>query len=320
MARFAPGAMNGESVSPSRPGIYADPCCKPCSDFTSMTAAPWPAPAKINRFLHIVGRRPDGYHLLQTVFQFLDYCDYLRFELRSDGHIERSGDLSGVEPDDDLTVRAARLLQKTCATRTGVTIHIDKRIPMGGGLGGGSSDAATTLVALNHYWQTDLDVTQLADLGVQLGADVPVFVAGQAAWAEGIGERLTPINLDEPWYVVLIPPCPVNTETIFNDSKLTRDTQPIKIHSFLAGNTGNDCAAVVYRRYPVIAAAAAWLSRYGKAQLTGTGACVFAAFSDSARAKQVLTQQLPEGVSGFTARGLNRSPLQIRLQLEIKDA
>ncbi|MEE4378471.1 MAG: 4-(cytidine 5'-diphospho)-2-C-methyl-D-erythritol kinase [Candidatus Competibacteraceae bacterium] len=284
-----------------------------------MDVDPWPAPAKINRFLHIVGRRPDGYHLLQTVFQFLDYCDYLTFAIRPDGQIKRSGELSGIDSDDDLTVRAARLLQKTCAIPMGVTIHIDKRLPLGGGLGGGSSDAATTLVALNHYWQAGLELSQLAELGVQLGADVPVFVTSQAAWAEGIGDCLTPITLDESWFVVLVPACQVATATIFNDSKLTRDSQPITIQGFLAGDAGNDCAAVVYRRYPEIAAAANWLSRYGKACLTGTGACVFAAFADFASTQDVL-QRLPERVSGFAARGLNRSPLQARLQREITDA
>ncbi len=280
--------------------------------------APWPAPAKLNRFLHIVGRRADGYHLLQTVFQFLDHCDYLSFRLRTDGAILRCGEVPGVTPDDDLTVRAARLLQQSCGVRQGATIVIDKRLPLGGGLGGGSSDAATTLVALNHYWGAGLTAERLAALGLQLGADVPVFVHGRAAWAEGVGERLMPLdNLDKPWFVVLIPPCAVATGAIFADPKLTRDSQPITIHDFLRGNAGNDCAAVVYRRYPAVAAAAAWLAAYGEVRLTGTGACVFAAFPERKAAERALAG-LPAELSGFLARGCNRSPLQERLQQALR--
>jgi 4-diphosphocytidyl-2-C-methyl-D-erythritol kinase len=265
--------------------------------------------------LRIVGRRPDGYHLLQTVFQFLDRCDWLWFDPRDDGRIERAGEIPGVPADADLTVRAARLLREITGARQGATIRVAKRLPMGGGLGGGSSDAATALVALNHYWRTGLTLVELADLGLRLGADVPVFVRGRAAWAEGIGERLTPVDLDEPWFVVLAPACHVATGAVFDDPELTSDSPLLKIQDFLTGASGNDCAAVVYRRYPEVAAAAAWLARHGQARLTGTGACVFAAFPDAASAGRVL-DRLPPGLSGFAARGRNRSPLRERLTRE----
>ena len=275
----------------------------------------WPAPAKLNRMLRIVGRRPDGYHLLQTVFQFVDRCDWLRFDLRRDGLIERAGDNAEIPADTDLAVRAARLLQRVTGSRFGATIRIDKRLPLGGGLGGGSSDAATALVALNHYWGTGLSMTELAELGLRLGADVPVFVGGRAAWAEGVGERLTPVELDEPWFAVLQPACHVATEVVFADPELTRNSPPITIADFMRGAGGNDCEAVVYRRFPQVAAVATWLARHGPARLTGTGACVFAAFSDEASAGRVLSQ-LPLGWTGFAARGRNRSPLHERLSRE----
>ncbi|MCP5420568.1 MAG: 4-(cytidine 5'-diphospho)-2-C-methyl-D-erythritol kinase [Gammaproteobacteria bacterium] len=278
--------------------------------------APWPAPAKLNRFLHIVGRRHDGYHLLQTLFHLLDYGDELKFVFHDDADIQRRGAMSGVSADDDLTVRAARLLQTTCGIATGVTIHLDKRTPMGGGLGGGSSDAATVLVALNHYWRTGLSTEQLAELGLRLGADVPVFIQGRTAWAEGIGEILTPVELEETWFAVLVPNCQVATGSIFNDPKLTRDSEPITISDFIAGRSGNDCEGVVYRRYPVIAAAAQWLSGFAQARLTGTGACLFAAFPERSAAQRVIAQ-LPAEISGFVAQGLNHSPLWTRLQREI---
>lgn len=280
-----------------------------------MPYAPWPAPAKLNRFLHIVGRRADGYHLLQTVFQFLDRSDDLYFTLRADGMITRQGDVPGVAVVDDLTVRAARLLQRTTGVRQGATIQIVKRLPLGGGLGGGSSDAATTLVALNHYWRTGLSVAELAALGLRLGADVPVFVHGQAAWAEGVGERLTPVTLDEPWFVVLVPACLVATGVVFNDPELTRNCRPVTMQDFTAGATGNVCETVVYRRYPAVAAAAGWLAQYGQVRLTGTGACVFVAFADRPTAAGVLAR-LPAALTGFLARGLNRSPLRARWQRE----
>ena len=275
-------------------------------------SAGWPAPAKINLFLHVTGRRADGYHLLQTVFQFLDCGDTLDFERRTDGRIVRAVELPGVPAGADLTVRAARALRTASGTRFGATIRLDKRLPMGGGLGGGSSDAATVLVALNHLWDCGLDADALAALGLTLGADVPVFVRAHAAWAEGVGERLTPVAPDEPWFLVLVPPVHVATAAIFKDPELTRDSALITMRDFLAGAGGNDCAAVVYRRHPEVAAAAQWLARYADARLTGTGACVFGAFADAAAAQAVLAQR-PAGLEGFVARGLNRSPLADRL-------
>lgn len=284
-------------------------------DVVGLDAAPWPAPAKLNRMLRIVGRRADGYHLLQTVFQFVERCDWLWFAPRPDRVVERVGEVAGVPMAADLTVRAARLLQETTASPFGATIHIDKQLPMGGGLGGGSSDAATALVALNHYWQTGLTLDELADLGLRLGADIPVFVRGWAAWAEGVGEQLAPILLDEPWFLVLVPSCQVATGAIFTDPELTRNSPPITITDFMMGTGGNDCEAVVYRRYPEVAAAAAWLGQYGQAHLTGTGACVFAVFDQETDARQLL-DQLPPNCTGFVAQGRNRSPLHERLARE----
>ncbi len=275
----------------------------------------WPAPAKLNLMLRVVGRRPDGYHLLQTVFQFLDRGDWLWFEPRDDGLIERASEVPGVPAAADLTVRAALLLRQVTGTHQGATIRVAKHLPMGGGLGGGSSDAATALVALNHYWRTGLTLAELAELGLTLGADVPVFVRGQAAWAEGVGERLTPVDLEEPWFVVLAPACHVATGVVFNDPELTRNSPLLTILDFVKGAGGNDCEAVVYRRYPEVAAAATWLAQHGQVRLTGTGACVFAAFPDTASAGRVL-ERLPPDWIGFVARGRNRSPLHERLMRE----
>ncbi|MBK1699697.1 4-(cytidine 5'-diphospho)-2-C-methyl-D-erythritol kinase [Thiococcus pfennigii] len=273
---------------------------------------PWPAPAKLNLMLRILGRRPDGYHRLQTVFQFVDHCDLIRFRPRADGHIERTSTLPGVAPESDLVVRAARLLQAVSGCRQGAAIDVAKRLPMGGGLGGGSSDAATTLVALDHLWETHLGTDALAELGLQLGADVPVFVRGQAAWGEGVGEELVPLALPEPWYLVVRPPCEVSTAAIFGDEDLTRDSPPITIDDFLSGESSNDCLAVVVRRYPEVAAAMGWLRGWGEAKLTGTGACIFAAF---ATREQALTAHadVPPECSAFVARGRSRSPLLERL-------
>ncbi len=272
----------------------------------------WPAPAKINLFLHIVGRRDDGYHLLQTAFQFLDRCDWLHFELRDDGLVRRATDLPGVPEDSDLTVRAARLLQEAADCSAGVAIEIEKSLPMGGGLGGGSSDAATTLVALNRLWNTALSVDQLAELGLSLGADVPVFVRGCAAWAEGVGEVLEPIEVAEPWYVVVVPSCHVSTAEIFCDKDLTRDSEMMKIPAFLAGHGENVCEAVVRKRYPEVDEAMRWLGQFAPVRMSGTGACIFAAFSERAQADEVMGV-LPAGWQAFVAKGLNRSPLLERL-------
>lgn len=275
----------------------------------------WPAPAKLNLFLHVVGRRADGYHNLQTVFQFIDRADRLEFLPRADGRIRRLSDISGVAPEEDLAVRAARLLQQECGIRSGVDIRIDKCLPIGGGLGSGSSDAATTLTALNAVWDAKLSEDELADLGLRLGADVPVFVRGRAAWAEGIGERLVPVTLDEPWYLVLCPNCVVATGKVFQATDLTRNTAPMTIADFLAGAGRNDCENVVRRLFPQVGEALDWLARHAKARLTGTGACVFARFESEAAARAVLAQ-IPAAWKGFVARGLNVSPLLARLQQE----
>ncbi|MET0088569.1 MAG: 4-(cytidine 5'-diphospho)-2-C-methyl-D-erythritol kinase [Candidatus Thiodiazotropha sp.] len=268
-----------------------------------------PAPAKLNLMLRVIGRRADGYHELQTVFQFIDRQDRLDFTLREDGCINLLNDLSGVPAEQNLCIRAARLLQSRSDTPLGVDIHLHKVLPMGGGLGGGSSDAATTLVALNRLWELDLDLETLKQLGVSLGADVPIFIHGQAAWAEGIGETLTDLKLPEPWYLVIIPPCHVSTAEIFRHPDLTRHSPRIKIRAFLQGNNRNDCLDLVRRRHPEVARALDWLNQHAEARLTGTGACLFAAFSDRDQAERVLAQ-IPEDLEGFVARGLNRSPLK----------
>ncbi len=272
----------------------------------------WPAPAKLNLMLRIVGRRADGYHELQTVFQFIDIADRLDFRLRRDGRILRARDLPGVSPQDDLTLRAARLLRTRCPGGEGVDIRIHKQLPMGGGLGGGSSDAATVLVAMNRLWRCGLADEDLAQLGLELGADVPIFVRGYAAWAEGVGEKIAPIELARPWYLVIAPPVHVSTAEIFQAPELTRNSSTITIRAFVAGDRKNDCLPVVRVRYPQVAAAIDWLDGFTKGQLTGTGGCVFGAFESQAEAEGAL-QQLPSEWRGFVARGLNRSPLLDRL-------
>lgn len=268
----------------------------------------WLAPAKLNLMLRVIGRRPDGYHQLQTVFQFIDRCDRLTFTPRADGRIERLDGPADVPPAADLVVRAARALQRHTGCGRGADIRLDKRLPMGGGLGGGSSDAATTLHALNQLWGLDLTTAELAGIGLGLGADVPVFVHGFAAWGEGVGEDLVPVDLPESWYLVLVPPCHVSTAAVFNDPDLTRNSPPITIAGFLAGDCRNDCLDVVLPRYPEVAAALQWLAGYAEARLTGTGGCVFAAFSSAAAAEQVRALA-PAGLGAFVARGCNRSPL-----------
>ncbi|WP_078121453.1 4-(cytidine 5'-diphospho)-2-C-methyl-D-erythritol kinase [Thiosocius teredinicola] len=268
----------------------------------------WPAPAKLNLLLRIVGRRADGYHLLQTVFQFIDLCDELTFSVREDGRVHRLSELAGVAAGNDLVVRAAHLLQQETGCRLGADIDVTKRIPMGGGLGGGSSDAATTLVALNHLWRLGLDHERLAELGLQLGADVPIFVRGRAAWAEGVGEAFTDIEPEMPVYLVLAPPVHVDTGKVFQDPELTRNSDRITIRDFLAGEHGNDCLAVVRKRYPAIAQVFDWLDEKASARMTGTGACLFAACADRSAAETLLAAR-PAGVEGFVVQGLNRSPL-----------
>jgi 4-diphosphocytidyl-2-C-methyl-D-erythritol kinase len=277
--------------------------------------APWPAPAKLNLMLRITGRREDGYHELQSVFQFVDYGDDVYLAIREDGQIVRHSELPGVPAAQDMVVRAAQLLQAETGCPHGADIRVDKRLPMGGGLGGGSSDAATVLVGLNHLWNTGLDEDALASLGLSLGADVPVFVRGHAAWAEGVGERLTPVDLPEPWYLVVKPPCEVATAEIFQAPELTRNSPLSTIRDFLAGLTANDCLPVVEKRYPEVAQARAWLGQFGEARLTGTGSCIFAVFEEADRAREALSA-MPAGYQGFVARGLNGSPLLERLNSE----
>ncbi|MEX2524989.1 MAG: 4-(cytidine 5'-diphospho)-2-C-methyl-D-erythritol kinase [Gammaproteobacteria bacterium] len=281
-----------------------------------MSNRAWPAPAKINLFLHVTGRRGDGYHELQTVFQFLDYADELRFMLTDDGLVRRDGEGYGVAEEEDLTVRAARALQEATGTDAGVRMRIDKRIPAGGGLGGGSSDAATTLVALNRLWALELPEDELARIGLELGADVPVFVRGRAAWAEGVGERLQPVELPEDWFLVVHPGCHVPTGRVFNAPDLTRNTPPITIRDFLDGAGHNDCEPVVFEAFPQVAEAARWLGRFAPdVRMTGTGACLFARFPSREEAEAV-ARDLPNGYQGFVARGRNRSPLLDRLAAE----
>jgi len=273
----------------------------------------WPAPAKLNLFLHITGRRADGYHLLQTVFQLLNLGDELFFDITQDGVIRRDYVLPGVTEEMDLVVRAARALQAQCQSSQGATIRLQKHLPAGGGLGGGSSDAATTLVALNHLWECGLTPMELAQLGLQLGADVPVFVHGHSAWAEGVGEQLEAIDLPERWFVVLAPAIHVSTPKVFSDPQLIRDCPPITIRDFLTGRGQNVCEPVVCAQYPEVASALHALSRYAPARLTGTGACVFAAFDTEQDARNAWSE-LSGQWQGFIAKAENISPLLTRLQ------
>ena len=276
---------------------------------------PWPAPGKLNLFLHIVGRRSDGYHLLQTAFQFIDLCDELSFWHRADGVIERVGEVAGVPAGADLALRAARVLAAQHRVRAGVGIELRKRLPVQGGVGGGSSDAATVLVALNRLWRLDLSVEALAALGLGLGADVPVFVRGQAAWAEGVGEQLTPADFPAPIYVLVQPDVTVTTAELFQATELTRDSPVITMTGFLTTGGRNDFEPVVRRRYPAVAEALDWLGRVAPARLTGTGSCVYAAMPDERTARETLAR-LPVRWRGYVVRGLNRSPLLERVRLE----
>ncbi|HFQ8224771.1 TPA: 4-(cytidine 5'-diphospho)-2-C-methyl-D-erythritol kinase [Citrobacter freundii] len=274
----------------------------------------WPSPAKLNLFLYITGRRADGYHTLQTLFQFLDYGDTISLEPRSDGEIHLLTPVDGVAHEDNLIVRAARLLMKTAAESgrlpagSGADIRIEKRLPMGGGLGGGSSNAATVLVALNNIWQCGLSLDELAALGLTLGADVPVFVRGHAAFAEGVGERLTPVEPAEKWYLVVHPGVSISTPMIFNDPDLPRNTPKRSIETLLKCEFSNDCEVIARKRFREVDAALSWLLEYAPSRLTGTGACVFAEFDTESRARQVL-EQAPEWFNGFVAKGVNLSPL-----------
>jgi len=272
-----------------------------------------PAPAKLNLFLRVIGRRSDGYHLLQTLFRFLEWGDTLHFTQRADGAIMRVSDLPGVPAEQDLVVRAARLLQAETGCRLGVEVGVDKRLPLGGGLGGGSSDAATTLIALNRLWSLGLSRSTLQGLGLRLGADVPVFIFGQSAFAEGIGEQLQAVSLPPAWYVVLQPATGVATAAIFAAAELTRDSKPIKMQGFSAGPGKNDLQPVVCKRHPEVARQLEWLQQFAPAGMTGSGACVFAAFDTEQAAREVLFR-LPRDMSGVVARGIDRHPLWDWLQ------
>lgn len=280
----------------------------------------WPAPAKLNLFLHVTGQRADGYHDLQTLFQIIDLCDELAFEIDRSGVIARvddaasaPGPLAAIPSAEDLCVRAATLLRaKAGDPALGVRIRLRKRIPLGGGLGGGSSDAATTLLVLNRLWGCNLPVLQLAELGLTLGADVPVFVQGESGLGEGVGERLTALPLPERWFLVLHPGVSVPTRDIFQASELTRNSPILTIPALLASGGRNDCEPVVRKRYPQVAEALDWLGRFAPSRLTGTGSCLFASF-DSAAAAERVAARVPDVWRVWVARGLSHSPLQALL-------
>jgi 4-diphosphocytidyl-2-C-methyl-D-erythritol kinase len=274
------------------------------------------SPAKLNLMLHITGRRDDGYHLLQTVFQFIDLSDDMEFRLTSDGSIQRKNSHTPVAETDDLAIRAAQLLQKQYLVEKGVEISVDKHIPIGGGLGGGSSNAATTLLALNQLWSLNLSLTELAAIGLNLGADVPVFVMGEAAWASGIGEQLSPIELCEPWYVVIHPGVQVSTAKIFEDRELTRDCDAITIRAFLSGSGSNVCEKVACKLYPQIQQAMDWLNQFGNARMTGTGACVFAAF-DSLEQAEGVKSRAPQHWETFVVKAMNKNPVLAECETQL---
>jgi len=290
------------------------------TDQQPSTQTLWPAPAKLNLMLHITGQREDGYHELQTVFQFIDFADQLEFKLRKDDCIIRHCDDFDVPEEEDIIIRAANMLRENFfsknsakAQKLGIDIYLDKNIPMGAGLGGGSSDAATTLVALNAIWDLQFNIDELAEMGLALGADVPVFVRGFAAFAEGIGEKLSPISVPESWYLVLIPPVHVSTKEVFSNPQLTRDCSAIKLCDLSRHEWRNVCTSVVVKSYPLVSQAIDILNKYSKACMSGTGASVFTSFDTKARAEDVLTQISKNPVSkswiSFVARGLNQSPL-----------
>ncbi len=275
----------------------------------------WPSPAKLNLFLYITGQRADGYHLLQTLFQFVDYGDTISITPRNDGQIQLLTPVEGVAHEDNLIIRAARLLitaadeSHRLPPGSGADISVEKRLPMGGGLGGGSSNAATILVALNHLWGCGLSSDELAALGLTLGADVPVFVRGHAAFAEGVGEILTPADPAEKWYLIAHPGVSIPTPVIFSDPALKRDTPVRSIETLLKCEFSNDCEVIARKRFREVDAVLSWLLEYAPSRLTGTGSCVFAEFDTESAARQVL-EQAPEWLHGFVARGMNTSPLQ----------
>ena len=272
-----------------------------------------PSPAKINLFLHITGRRDDGYHNLQTLFQLLDYGDQLTFTATQDSTLTLDSQLDGVPSEDNLIVRAARLLQQTTHIQSGCQIQLQKTLPMGAGLGGGSSNAATALLGLNRLWRTELSTSQLEALGRQLGADVPVFIRGRTAFAEGIGEQLTPVDLSESWYLVVTPNIEVSTAQIFSHPELTRHSAPIKIRALSEAQYRNDCQPIVEQLYPPVKQVIGWLQRFENPLMTGTGASVFCRFDSESQAVQAQTE-VPEKWNSFVAPGVNRSPLHKQLE------
>jgi 4-diphosphocytidyl-2-C-methyl-D-erythritol kinase len=280
------------------------------------TGTGFPAPAKLNLFLHVIGRRPDGYHMLQSVFTLIDRCDEVRLRVREDGQVRRTAELPGVPESEDLAVRAALLLKEASGSPKGVDIEIEKRIPLGAGLGGGSSDAATVLLALDRLWETGFGADALAELGAALGADVPFFIHGSSAWVEGVGERITPIELPCLWYLVLTPPVAVPTGVVFAAPELTRNTEPLKMEDFSAQpleSVGprfrNDLEPVVTARYPIVREHLEWLRRHADARMTGSGSCVFASFATREEAQSVL-DRLPAPMQGFVAQGIGHHPLR----------
>ncbi|MFT5789142.1 MAG: 4-diphosphocytidyl-2-C-methyl-D-erythritol kinase [Shewanella sp.] len=274
----------------------------------------WPAPAKLNLFLHVTGQRADGYHELQTLFQFIDHCDYLDFHITDTPDLVLHSNISDAVADsDNLILKAAKSLQRYAQYEGGAHIWLDKLLPMGGGLGGGSSDAATTLVALNALWKTNLSPSKLAEIGLTLGADVPVFINGFSAFAEGVGEKLITVAPTESWYLVIVPDVHVSTKAIFQDPDLPRNTPKVDINTLMTQKWTNDCQKLVTTRHPQVANALSWLVEYAPSRMTGTGACVFGEFTHSQQALDALAE-LPADMRGFVAKGMNKSPLQIRLE------
>jgi 4-diphosphocytidyl-2-C-methyl-D-erythritol kinase len=269
----------------------------------------WPAPAKLNLFLYITGQRSDGYHELQTLFQFIDRCDYLTICTNNGNDIKIIPDLQDVPLESNLIYKAAMLLKRHTDCQLGATIELEKNLPMGGGLGGGSSDAATTLVALNYQWDLKLSDKELAELGVTLGADIPIFIHGKTAIAEGVGEKLTSVTLTQPHYLVAVPNCHVSTPAVFKNPLLKRDTKKRSHEQLMSDNWTNDCQDCVKKNYPEVAKTIDWLLEYAPTQMTGTGACVFSTF-DHANEAESLAQKTPEWLNCFTTEGLNISPLR----------
>lgn len=282
----------------------------------TQTRQRFPAPAKLNLFLHVTGRRPDGYHLLQTAFQLIDRCDYLDIGVSADGSIQRDNDVPGVPAESDLVLRAARLLQQASGSRLGAHIHLQKNLPMGGGLGGGSSDAASTLIALNHLWQTGLNRKELMTLGLQLGADVPFFIFGRNAFAEGIGEELQELSTPDRWFVAIEPGVHVPTPAIFSAKELTRNSKSVRIADFSSSTEvqwKNDLQTVACALFPEVDEAIQWLSQFGNAKMTGSGACVFCAFSDESDADEVI-RKISGRWTSWKAKALNCHPMANLLQ------